>query len=64
MKRLPEDHVKNVCKPKTPECCRYLVMGSNGWECAKLTEMKAHLDFRADVLEDMRATGDNCEGKP
>jgi hypothetical protein len=59
---MNEKYVKETCKPGTTECCRYLLMGSRGWECAKLTDMKNHIDFRADILEDMRATGDNCAG--
>lgn len=59
---MKDKFVKEICKPGTAECCRYLLMGGNGWECAKLQpQTKAHLDDRV-ARNDMRATGDNCDG--
>lgn len=52
----------NVCKPGAgADCCAYLVVGSQGFECARLTNMKFVIDLR---LADgsMNAMGDNCEG--
>lgn len=55
-------HVKETCKiGQEHECCRYLILGSSGFECAKLTYMKINLDIRAE-LKRMVARGDNCEG--
>lgn len=51
-----------VCKMGQANlCCRYLVCGSKGFECAKHTSLKEALDRR--VLEkSIHARGDNCEG--
>ena len=57
------DHVKNFCKPgKGNACCRYLVIGTMGFECVKQTDMKEYLDARV-AMETMIARGDNCSGK-
>ena len=55
-------HVKDICKiGQGRECCRYLIVGGLGFECAKLTKLKTLLDKR--VLKDsMTAQGDNCKG--
>ena len=58
-----KDHVKNVCKMgQRNECCRYLTIGSGGFECAKHTSLKSVLDIRV-ATETIVARGDNCEGK-
>lgn len=41
-------------------CCRYLVVGSLGLECAKLTPLRDVLDAR---VGQMSAKGDNCDGR-
>ena len=57
------EHVKNVCKiGQGHDCCRYLVMGREGFECAKGTSLQPHLDTRV-MTETITARGDNCEGK-
>jgi hypothetical protein len=57
------DHVKNVCKiGQGNTCCRYLVIGTQGFECVKNTDMKDYLDSRV-AMETMVARGNNCEGK-
>lgn len=61
---MNEQFVKETCKPGTPDCCRYLVVGGDGWECLKLTFLKETLDFRVEVLNNMKAKGDNCGGVP
>lgn len=54
------DHVKNVCKiGQGNTCCRYLVMGSKGFECAKFTSLKKLLDDRV-MTNTITAQGDNC----
>lgn len=58
-----DQHVKDVCRPGTVECCRYLCMGSMGWECAKHTSLQTVIDTRANSGQ-MRAIGDNCDGPP
>ena len=62
MAKVPQEKVKEICKPGTTECCRYLVVGGDGFECAKHTSLKGILDTRAEVGQ-MRATGDNCDGE-
>ena len=58
---ISADHVESTCKPGTEDCCAYLVMGTNGFECVKLNELKFTIDLRL-AEGTMRAIGDNCEG--
>lgn len=59
---LSEEHIQNVCKiGQGNDCCRYLVAGSSGIECAKHSSLKKILDDRADAKQ-MVAQADNCEG--
>lgn len=56
--------VKEVCKIGAGggKCCRYLVMGSKGFECASLDpSMKLQIDQRADSGQ-MNAISINCDG--
>jgi hypothetical protein len=55
------EYVKEVCKPGTYDCCRYLTMGAKGWSCEKHSEFRPLLDQRVRAGT-MRAVGDNCEG--
>lgn len=54
-------HVETVCQPGRPACCCYLIMGPDGFECAKHTSFKVLLDNRV-AAGTMRAVGDNCKG--
>lgn len=57
---LSMDHVKNVCKfGQGHDCCRYLVCGTNGFECQKLGALKGVIDSR---VKYMSAQADNCKG--
>lgn len=57
------EHVKNVCKiGQGHDCCRYLVMGAQGFECTKGTSLQVVLDARV-YNNTITAQGDNCEGK-
>ena len=59
---MMNDLVKNICKAGQKHlCCRYLIIGSQGFECVKLTDMKEYLDARV-AMETMVARADNCEG--
>lgn len=58
---IDSHHVETVCQPGKPACCRYLVVGSGGFECAKHTSLRALLDSRV-AAGTMRAVGDNCKG--
>ena len=60
MADMNDDFVKDTCKlGKGAECCKYLLMGPGGWECAKINpRIKVHIDRRSD----MNAKGDNCPG--
>ena len=56
-------HVKDVCKiGQGNDCCRYLMVGMDGFECAKNTELKHILDNRVEK-NTITSRGDNCEGK-
>ena len=58
------EHVKTVCKiGQGNDCCRYLVMGSPGFECVKNTSLRSTLDSRV-AMNAIVAQGDNCEGQP
>lgn len=54
--------IKETCKiGQGADCCRYLIMGCTGFECAKLEHgLKVTIDAR---VESMSAQADNCEGK-
>lgn len=59
---IPVKYVEETCKMgQGKECCRYLGVGSKGWECLKLTTFKKVIDARHDAGE-MIAQGDNCGG--
>lgn len=56
---MDDDFVKQTCKiGQGADCCKYLMMGVGGWECAKVTSLKALIDQRTN----MHAKGDNCSG--
>lgn len=57
----PEWEVKEVCKPGSFDCCRYLGADQNGFTCLKLTGFKELIDKRV-VEKTFNAIGDNCEG--
>ena len=62
---MMSEHVGKVCRiGQGHECCRYLMMGTKGFECAKVAGIgvKALLDKRV-AEETMTARGDNCDGK-
>lgn len=57
------EHVKNVCKiGQGNDCCRYLILGTEGFECAKHTELAILLNSRV-MAGTIVARGNNCEGK-
>lgn len=61
---LTMEAVDTVCKiGKGAACCRYLVAGSEGFECAKFEQsVRLVLDNRA-AAGTITARGDNCEGR-
>ena len=55
-------YVTVVCKiGQGAACCRYLVVGTTGFECAKLSALKLVLDERVQQRT-MSAQADNCAG--
>jgi hypothetical protein len=61
---MTDDHVRDVCRPGAKhETCRYLCRSAKGWQCAKLTDLRAHLDRRV-AEQSIHARGDNCPGLP
>lgn len=63
MKFPDKDWLNNICcVGQAGKCCRYLMCGSKGWECAK-----EHPSFKAQIDERVKngqfsAKGDNCDG--
>jgi hypothetical protein len=62
LQELTDDHVKSICRPGTSKCCRFLMMGPAGWDCGKFQTIAGFLNRRV-AMDDMRADGDNCEGR-
>lgn len=60
---ITDQHLKEVCKiGQGKNCCRYLIMGMGGFQCAKFTNLKEFIDKR--VLDNnIIARSNNCEGK-
>lgn len=57
---LSPQQIIDVCKmDKGTDCCRYLICGGNGFECAKMTSLKDAIDAR---INQMNAKSDNCGG--
>ena len=60
--RIPSDYMKEICKSGCgEETCSYLMMGVNGFECAKGTDLEGILTQRR-LAGQMVVRGDNCEG--
>lgn len=60
--RIDDNQRTNVCKiGQGKDCCRYLTVGGNGFECEKLSPLKFILDLRV-KMSNMVAQGDNCNG--
>ena len=56
------DRVKKICKiGEGSRCCRYLMAGKDGFECAHSTPLAKVLDDRAEA-KTMIATSINCDG--
>lgn len=65
----PEDvltilYIKDVCKPNTEKACRYLTLGRDGFECAKVlgNNLALELDERVEKGS-IRAIENNCSGR-
>ncbi|MGO8241293.1 hypothetical protein ACC806_34715 [Rhizobium ruizarguesonis] len=60
---IPGDYAQAVCKiGQGAACCRYVVGGPHGLECAKHTpELAAQINRRV-AAGAFTAQGDNCEG--
>lgn len=57
---VPDEQRKRVCRPgEGALTCRYLVIGSGGFECAKNSALRWTIDER---VASMTAKGDNCIG--
>lgn len=52
-------HIESICKIGQGKiCCKYLVMGIDGFKCAKNTALAINLNSKKSMI----AQGDNCEG--
>jgi len=58
---ISDEHRINVCKLGTQNCCAYILLSVNGFECAKNSRLKLAIDLRL-AEGTMNATGDNCDG--
>ena len=57
-----DQHRRAVCKiGRGVDSCRYLTLGTAGWDCERNTAMGLILDHKAESGE-MIAQGKNCEG--
>ena len=60
--KIDDERRDDICKMgKGSYCCRYLVCGAEGFECAKHTSLKETIDRRVRWGQ-FTARGDNCEG--
>ena len=57
-------YINVICKiGQGKDCCKYLIMGKSGFECAKFTtSTKLLIDKNWNPQK--VAQGDNCAGKP
>lgn len=62
-KPMEMDYIKSTCKiGQGAECCRYLTMGSKGFECALLEEsLRIIIDERVETGK-MVSISKNCKG--
>lgn len=57
------EHIQTTCKiGQGHDCCRYLVMGPDGFSCEKHGDLKKHIDYMV-ATRQFTARGDNCPGK-
>ncbi len=55
-----KEYPMTICKMgQGDKCCRYLGVGTKGWECFKESSLKETLDNR---VQHMVAKSDNCKG--
>ena len=64
-KELPiidDNYRMKICKMgQGGKCCRYLVLGAKGFECAKGSSMATAIDSRVERGQ-FTSKGDNCDG--
>ena len=58
---ISDEHRINVCQLGTENCCAYILLSVNGFECAKNSRLKLAIDLRL-AEGTMNAIGDNCGG--
>jgi hypothetical protein len=64
MALITQEHVNNVCGVGTgAKTCSYIMMSSEGWECAKGTMVERAINERRETGT-MNAMGNNCSGSP
>lgn len=63
MNKIDSKTLKEVCKVGSGETtCRFVTVGSKGFECAKHTSVASIINARI-AAGTFNAKGDNCEGK-
>ena len=63
-RRIPEDHLKSVCKFRQKDACRYMsriIIDNGPYICMKKSPAKNRIDEWVNN-ENFSAKSDNCEG--
>lgn len=66
VKPMTREFVMKTCAPEGggPATCSFLLMGADGWHCAKEEAgLRAEIERRR-AAKAIRAMGDNCSGPP
>ena len=65
IKPMKKAFVMATCAPSSgPATCSFLLMGADGWHCAKEEAgLRAQIEQRR-AAGTMKAKGDNCSGPP
>lgn len=61
-RHVPSFYAFKVCQPGSAQCCRYLVAGPEGFECAKHCVSLREIINQRVAEGTFRAIGDNCPG--
>lgn len=60
-RKIPNAHLRSVCKKDQKDACRYICLCQIGFVCMKKTPIKEKLDEWVNIKK-MSARADNCEG--
>ncbi len=61
MKAIPEEHMKEKCRPGLPSACRYMILHQVFCCVKNEPDLKKHIDRK--VRQGcLKTKGDNCQG--